>query len=82
MQMHAATWGHVGLTTCATAAMESAEEQSEIAMLRCRYGIRKTRPKRASLSGFFPNTAEVILNPNTLQDLADIFETRIELAFR
>ncbi len=80
MQMHAATWGHVALSTPATVAMESAEEVREMAMLRCRYG-KKTARARTSLCGFLPDTSEVIFNPNTLQDLANIFETNIELAF-
>jgi len=80
MQMRSETWGHVALLSPATLAMEIAEEQGEIAMLRCRHG-RKAARTRTSLCGFLPVTGELILNPNTLQDLADIFETQVDLVF-
>jgi hypothetical protein len=82
MHLHTATWGHVGLPgATASIAMESAEEAGEIAMLRCRYDRKFCRKTRVSLGGLFPETQTVIFNPNTLQDLANIFETNIERAF-
>jgi hypothetical protein len=80
MQTHTGTWGHVGLPVPATAAMQEAEEAHLMAMMHCRYG-RIASPARASLLGFLPHTDEVIFNPNTLQDLANIFEINIEKAF-
>jgi hypothetical protein len=80
MHLHTATWGHVALACPATRAMESAEEEGEMAMLRCRYGKKASRA-RASLCGFAPDTSAVIFNPNTLQDLAIIFEINIDRVF-
>ena len=81
MHLNSGTWGHVGLYTPPTLAMESAEEAGEMAMLRCRYGRKSGMGIRTSLMGFLPNTGEIIFNPNTLQDLANIFETNIERVF-
>ena len=81
MHMHAATWGHVGLDgDSPTPEMEAAEEAGEMAMLRARYG-RKIMHARVSLCGLLPDTEALIMNPGTLQDLADIFETDIAQAF-
>ncbi len=77
MQTRAETWGHVALLTPATPLMDLAEENSEIQMLRCRYAKKIARAK-VSLCGFLPSTKEIIYNPNTLQDLADIFEMDVE----
>ncbi len=79
MEMHANVWGHVALETPATLAMQESEEASEMEMFRCRY--RKRNPLKISLGGFLPATDRVIFNPNTLQDIATIFEIDIEKAF-
>jgi len=81
MHMHSSTLGHVAFAIPATAALESAEEAYEIAMLRCHYGSlpflnSPTLPSRCA-----PEVHHAIYNPNTLRDLAYIFETTLEHAF-
>ncbi len=80
MTMQTGIWGHVRLTTPTTEAMQDAEEASLMTMMRCRHA-GKSLHKRASLLGCMPHTDAVIFNPNTLRDLADIFETNVDKAF-
>ncbi len=80
MELHSEIWGHISLATPATTAMELAEEANELAMLRCRHRKISIAPK-PSLYGFAPSTDAVIFNPNTLFDIASIFETNVEKAF-
>jgi len=81
MKTHTDTWGHVGLEDGSPSLkMQEAEDNCLTTMLRCRHG-RKESKKPVSLSGCMPSTNNVIFNPNTLQELADIFETNIDKAF-
>jgi len=81
MELHSQIFGHVAFAIPATLALQSAEEEHENTMFRCRYSKKLYSQPHTSLVGFLPQTNEIIHNPQTLQDLAYIFHTSIEQAF-
>ncbi len=80
MQLHTHIMGYVSFAEPASQAMETAESD-ELNMLRCRYGAKPKNESYWLLHGLLPIAKDTIHNPNTLQALADIFHTTVELAF-
>ncbi len=81
MQLNTQIFGHVALASPATPAMEKAEEENEMTMLRCRFAKTCFVSSWISCAITTGYAAKRMHNPSTLRDLAEIFGTTLDHAY-